>query len=109
MQVVQWFFAVANATLVARFSPFSLKVKGLIIFSYFFLYEYAVISRIYSLGLFLLLCCCAVLTREKRGPSWLTLGVLTALMALVIVHYWVIAACLMAVLGPSLAAELRVF
>lgn len=99
MQVLHWLLAVANVFLVVRFSPFSLPVRGLISFSYFFVFEYAVISRVYALGLFLLLVSCTVVLQARRERTRAWLGVLTLMMALVIIHYWVIAACLMVSLG----------
>src|SRR6185436_7349286 len=66
------------AILLLRYAPFPMIMRILILFGYFFIYEYTVISRNYSLGLLLMICCC-ILYRKRSGYYFLlsvTLGAL---------------------------------
>ena len=53
--------------LLARFSPFTKLQKVLLSFGYFFVYEYAVISRMYVLGVLFLFCFCALYHTRRKG------------------------------------------
>lgn len=70
MQLFHWLIAIGVMWLIVKFSPFPILHKLLLSFNYFFFFEYAVISRGYSLGLFFLLLFCAIYDREKPRPIY---------------------------------------
>jgi hypothetical protein len=80
MQFLHLAIAVATVYVIARYSPFSHLEKVLIVFGYFFFFEYATISRDYALGIFGLFSFCAVF---RPGPDkpYIRLGLLLALMS----------------------------
>jgi hypothetical protein len=87
MQGFNLLIAIGSAALLVKKSPFSLVQKGLMIFGYFSLYEYTLISRSYGLGIFLALLFCALYCR-RRPAYWvlvLVLGLLanTSLLGLI--------------------------
>ena len=61
MQVVHIIIASASIFVLFRYAPFSLFEKVLISLGYFFFFEYAQVSREYSLGLFFIICICSVM------------------------------------------------
>ncbi|HSZ85607.1 MAG TPA: hypothetical protein VK787_06230 [Puia sp.] len=71
---------IINATvfIFLRSAPFDMITKTLIIFGYFFLYEYDVISRNYTLGILFLFACCALLGDLEKNILWI--GALLILM-----------------------------
>lgn len=58
--------ACLSVFLILFFSPFSLSIRLLIPFGYFFLYEYAVISRNYAVGVLIAICICLVIRKNFR-------------------------------------------
>lgn len=68
LQLFHWIIAIGVIVLIVKFSPFSTLYKFLLSFSYFFFFEYAVISRGYSLGIFFLLLFCALYDRKQLRP-----------------------------------------
>ena len=52
MKIIHLMFSSATAYLILRFSPFTWFNKVLLIFGYFFVYEYTVIARPYAPGIF---------------------------------------------------------
>ncbi len=71
---VQLFHLLIAATVVylALFkSPFPLLTRLLIPFGYFFIYEYAVLSRNYAIAVLLAFCLCLVIRKEGRRSAWL--------------------------------------
>jgi hypothetical protein len=99
MQALHVAIAGAAVWIVARYAPFTPLQRVLFAFGYFPLYEYAVLSRDYGLGMLLLLACCAALgARTTRFP------VLLALIAL-IPHTNVFAAIVGLALGITLLAD----
>jgi len=79
MQVLHLLIASASAAVVVWAAPFRLWQSALIIFGYFFVYEFAVISRGYALGLLAALASCVVYCRPR--PSPILLAVLLAIVA----------------------------
>ncbi|MEO0455041.1 MAG: hypothetical protein AAF152_00465, partial [Cyanobacteria bacterium P01_A01_bin.114] len=57
--------ATASVYLIARFSPFTQLQRTLLAFGYFNLYEYAVISRSYALGVFFVFLFCSLYGRYQ--------------------------------------------
>ncbi|NJN29030.1 MAG: hypothetical protein HC824_00060 [Synechococcales cyanobacterium RM1_1_8] len=68
MQILHLLIAIGFVSLINFCSPFSQTQKIFLTFSYFFLYEYTVISRSYGLGVFLAFLFCS-LTGRDRAPS----------------------------------------
>lgn len=75
MKAVHLFFATATVFLLNRFGPFKVWVSMLISFSYFFFYEYAIISRSYVLALFFAVLFCVLYTRQTKKIFWMALAV----------------------------------
>jgi len=70
MQVLHAAIAAATIGVVVRYAPFTPLQHALFAFGYFPLYEYAVVSRDYGLGMLLLFGSCALLgSRENRFPA----------------------------------------
>jgi len=66
MQAVQWIIACSVVFLVLFFSPFPLSTKVLLPFGYYFIYEYAVLSRNYAIGVLLTFAICLTLKKEFK-------------------------------------------
>jgi len=66
MQVAQWTIACAVVFLILFYSPFPTVTKILLSFGYYFLYEYAVLSRNYAIGVLLACCICLIIRKEFR-------------------------------------------
>jgi hypothetical protein len=79
MQLAHLAIATAAIFVFVFYSPLGRLQKALFSFGYFPLYEYAVISRNYSLGVLLVFCFCALLRRQQR--SYIYLAVILALLA----------------------------
>ena len=79
MQALHLLIAIGTVALIATASPFTRAERWLLAFGYFFVFEFAVISRAYALGVVLALAICAVYVRPR--PSVLALTVLLALLA----------------------------
>jgi hypothetical protein len=69
MQVVHLFISSLACFLFLRHSTFRVLEKVLIIFGYFFFFEYNLISRNYSLGWLFLVILCIQFTRHKRNDA----------------------------------------
>ena len=65
MQVLQLLIATGVAAVFLRYAPFSLIVKAAVLFGYYFLFEYDLLSRNYALG-FLFLCCCLLADTQRN-------------------------------------------
>jgi hypothetical protein len=79
MQLLHLFIATATAAVIVWAAPFRLWQRALIIFGYFFVYEFAIISRGYALGLLAGVAACVVYCRPR--PSPVLLAVLLAVVA----------------------------
>lgn len=77
MQLFHLLIATATTFLIARFAPFKAWVKLPLIFSYFFAYEYAVISRCYAPGIFFIFLFLAL--NQRKNTLWATTIVLCLL------------------------------
>ena len=66
-------FALASLVVFVMlfFSPFPLAIKSLVPFGYFFLFEYAVLSRNYAIGILLALCICIIINKNFKGQKLL--------------------------------------
>jgi hypothetical protein len=64
MQAAQWIIACGIAFLLIFYAPFPPLTRILLPFGYYFLYEYAVFSRNYAIGIFLLCCLCLIIRKD---------------------------------------------
>ncbi len=89
MQALHLAIAMAVAYVFLRFAPFTRLQRLLFVFGYFPLYEYAAISRNYSIGILLLFCLCAVM---QKGGRWkyITCGVILFLLSFTSLYGFII-------------------
>ena len=66
IQLVHFFIASLVVFLLLFYSPLPLSNRVLLPFGYFFLFEYTVLSRNYSIGLLLAFCICLLLNKNLR-------------------------------------------
>jgi len=66
MQVAQWVIACGVIFLILFYSPFPPITRILLPFGYYMLYEYAVFSRNYAIGVLLVCCICLIIRKEFR-------------------------------------------
>lgn len=71
MQYLHYGISLGILALIIFYSPFSPLQKLLIPAGYYFLFEYAVISRNYSIGILLTLFLCIILTANSKSKWWL--------------------------------------
>lgn len=67
LQGLHLFIAALAAFLFLKHAPFSWIQKTLIVFSYWFFFEYSLVSRNYSLGWLFLVALCILFTQKKRN------------------------------------------
>ncbi|MBF0456748.1 MAG: hypothetical protein HQK99_02515 [Nitrospirae bacterium] len=80
MQAVHLLIATAVAYVFLRFAPFNKLLKGLFVFGYFPFFEYAAISRGYSIGILLLFIFCAYIGKAPENRNYVVLSVILFLM-----------------------------
>jgi hypothetical protein len=78
LQVLQGLIAISVAFIFLRYAPFSVPIKVAVLFGYYFLFEYNVLSRNYALGLLFLFLACALINGARR--RLIPLGILILLM-----------------------------
>jgi len=96
MQVFHLLVATSFIFIFNRYAPISNLHKILFSFGYFPLYEYAVISRSYALGILLVFGICALY--KNRMTKYILIGILLALLANVTIYAVVIACCIAGIL-----------
>lgn len=96
VRVCHLLLAMTVAFLILFKSPFSKIQKCLLVFGYFFIYEYSALSRNYSLGLLLFFLICILIKNRKK--YWLTICGLLFLAMQVNVFSTLLACALFAVL-----------
>lgn len=74
VQWLHWFLALASVALVLWRSPFGRWQKMMLVFGYFFLFEYGVLTRNYALGVLISLVVCSTVQDWRR--HWLALYLL---------------------------------
>lgn len=79
MQLFHLIIATAVVCLFVGFAPFSRLHKALFAFGYFPLYEYALLSRNYAIGVFFMFCFCLLFSQRRR--NYLLIAVVLALLA----------------------------
>jgi hypothetical protein len=73
MQWVHFLLAAGFSFLLIKKSGLPLWLCGLILFSYFFIYEYGTISRNYAIGVFLTFVFCSLFPKRHENYLWLGL------------------------------------
>lgn len=68
MQYFHVLIASTTAFVIATWSPFSAFQRLMLIFGYFFFYEYSLISRNYAIGILFIFIICALYPRRKIYP-----------------------------------------
>jgi len=96
MQAFHLLVATSFIFIFNRYAPLSNLYKILFSFGYFPLYEYAVISRSYALGILLVFGICALY--KNRMTKYILIGILLALLANVTIYAVVIACCIAGIL-----------
>jgi hypothetical protein len=66
MKAAQWLLAVTVVFVILFRSPFPLRTRILIPFGYYFLFEYAILSRNYAIGILPALCICCILRKDFK-------------------------------------------
>lgn len=66
IQVAHWIISALIVFIVLFYSPFPLISRMLIPFGYYFLFEYAILSRNYAIGVLLAFCICMILHKDFR-------------------------------------------
>jgi hypothetical protein len=79
MQLVHIFIATTNVFLLLYYSPFNKFKKILLAFSYYFFYEYNIISRNYAICLLCTTIFCILICKEKR--NYILISIVLAIMA----------------------------
>jgi hypothetical protein len=74
VQCMHWFIALASVALMLWRSPFPHWQRALLVFGYFFLFEYGVLTRNYALGVLLALSICNLMQDWRR--HWLAIHLL---------------------------------
>jgi hypothetical protein len=98
MQLLQFFIASVTISVAVWRAPFTLLQKLLMVFGYFVLYEYGVLTRSYGLGAMLLVITLAI--AALPGPRrWLPIGAILGVVALTSAFGAVVAVAVMAGLG----------
>ncbi len=79
MQLLHIAISCTTVLLILKYAPFSTTQKILLIFGYFFFYEYNLISRNYSPGILLTIISCILF--ENRRKHYILLSIVLSLMA----------------------------
>ena len=79
MQVVHGLIATGTAAVIAYYAPFRRRDVVLLVFGYYLIYEYAVISRGYALGVLAAFAACALATTAR--PRIIAIAALLAVLA----------------------------
>lgn len=96
MQAFHLLIATSFIFIFNRYAPLSNLHKILFSFGYFALYEYAVISRSYALGILLVFAVCALY--KNRTSKYILIGVVLALLSNVTIYALVFAAAVAGIL-----------
>jgi len=67
IKVIHLIFSTVTAFLILKFSPFNKTIKVLLVFSYFFFYEYSIISRNYAIGVLLIIVFCIMYKNKYKN------------------------------------------
>jgi hypothetical protein len=67
IQVAHLIIAYLIVFIILFYSPFSLFIKTLIPFGYFFLFEYAILCRNYAIGILIAFCICIIMHKNFKG------------------------------------------
>jgi len=103
MRILSLAVATGAVYLFVRFAPLPRLYRTLTVFGYFFVFEYGVISRSYSLGLLALFAFCTIYPARWRHPIALSLTL--ALLANTSVYGGIIALAAVAALSAEAVSE----
>jgi hypothetical protein len=92
MQFFQWVSSLICGFLFIKYSPLSILHKSLILFGYFFIFEYNIIARSYSMTLLWLIILCSIWGQRK---SPVISGIILLIIANTSIHGAIIAGSLM--------------
>lgn len=92
MQAIHLIIATATAFLIFKYAPFQKWQTVLLVFGYYFFYEYAQISRSYALGGLALIGFCILFRKPSENIIWI--GVVLALLANSSTHGFMLAVSL---------------
>ncbi|MBO0938737.1 hypothetical protein J2I47_19455 [Fibrella sp. HMF5335] len=80
VQLAHWLLSIGAMIILVRFAPFPLYIKALLLFGYFFGFEYAIISRNYAIGVLLLFLCCSLVPYRSTPWGYIGLSLTLALL-----------------------------
>jgi hypothetical protein len=105
IQLINYILSLCTIAIVVFKSPFSAREKMLIIFGYYFFYEYAAISRDYMLAMLFIFSICALLKDEMKHRN--LMAVLFFILCFTEIYASIFSVCFAAVLGfyPFFAAK----
>lgn len=78
MKILHIGVALATVFLILKFAPFNKTIKVMIVFGYYFFYEYSIISRNYALGILLIIIFCVLY--KNKFKNIIPLGIILLLM-----------------------------
>ncbi len=96
MKIVHLTISTITAFLILKYAPFNRFIRVMLIFGYFFFYEYSIISRNYALGVLLIVSFC-VLYKNKYN-NILSLGFILFFMGQANTLSFIISVCLFIIL-----------
>jgi hypothetical protein len=67
MKVIHLIISTASVFLILKYAPFNKIIRAMIVFSYFFFYEYSIISRNYALGILCIVVFCILYKNKYRN------------------------------------------
>lgn len=82
MKVLQWLFVASYSAIFLRCAPFSIRLKALFLFSYLFVYDYALFSRNYAVEIVLLFMACVLVQKDRTWALGIVLFLLCQSMVL---------------------------
>ena len=104
MQTLHLAIAVTSAYIFLRFAPFTRLQRLMFIFGYYLLYEYAAISRNYTIEILLIFCFCVAFQSGGR-KNYLLLAVILFGICLTNAYGFLIASCLVCMMGFELLTD----
>ncbi|MDB5257436.1 MAG: hypothetical protein JWM14_2131 [Chitinophagaceae bacterium] len=95
MQLLHIVISTAAVFLFLRYAPFVYYIRVMIVFGYFFFYEYNIISRSYSISLLMLVISCVLISRNPR--NYIAIAISLTLLANTHLFSFVVAVALLLV------------
>jgi len=76
VKIVHLIISTSTAFLVLKFAPFNKLIRALIIFSYFFFFEYSILSRNYAIGILSIIIFCILYKNKYKNLIFLGIALL---------------------------------